>query len=175
MSVKEKVFTYEDIDRIPEGCEVIKGRLRELAPTTAVQGYYKAEIAWWIDEQKEAEGYVLVGEVGLVISRNPLTVRCADIVFLSKEKVKELPKGLIEVPPDLVVEIVSPSNTYEEIEEKIADYMGFGVGRILIVEPAIRKVTLINEERKIAILGFDQEVEILPGIRLKMAELGGGE
>ncbi len=174
MSVKEKVFTYEDIDRIPEGCEVIKGRLRELAPTGGEHGFYEAEIGYELRKRKP-KGYVLVGEVGLVISRNPLTVRCADIVFLSKEKVKELPKGLIEVPPDLVVEIVSPSNTYEEIEEKIADYMGFGVWRILIVEPAIRKVTLINEERKIAILGFDQEVEILPGIRLKMAELGGGE
>ena len=172
MDVKEKLVTYEDLENIPEGFEVVEGRLKELAPVGGEHGFLEAEVAFKIKEL-EKEGYVLVGEVGLVISKDPLTVRAADIVYISKKKLKSLPKGMLEVPPDLVVEIISPSNTFEEIEEKVADYMRFGVGRILLVDPNAKKVTLIDEQRKIQIKDFSEEVEVLPGLKLRMSELGG--
>ncbi len=175
MSVKEKLLTYEDLGSIPEGFEIIEGRLKELAPVGGEHGFLEQKVGRKIDEKLEKEGYVLVGEVGLVISKDPLTVRAADIVYISKRKLKKLPKGMLEIPPDLVVEIISPSNTFEEIEEKVADYMDFGVGRILLIDPGIRKVTLIDEDRRIQIKGFDEEVEVLPGLKLRMSELGGSE
>ncbi len=172
MGVKESLLTYKDLENIPEGFEVVEGRLKELAPVGGEHGFLEAEVAFKIKEL-EKEGYVLVGEVGLVISKDPLTVRAADIVYISKKKLKSLPKGMLEVPPDLVVEIISPSNTFEEIEEKVADYMRFGVGRILLVDPNAKKVTLIDEQRKIQIKDFSEEVEVLPGLKLRMSELGG--
>ena len=173
MDVKEKLVTYEDLENIPEGFEVVEGRLKELAPVGGEHGFLEQKVSRKIDEKFEGEGYVLVGEVGLVISKDPLTVRAADIVYISKKKLKSLPKGMLEVPPDLVVEIISPSNTFEEIEEKVADYMRFGVGRILLVDPNAKKVTLIDEQRKIQIKDFSEEVEVLPGLKLRMSELGG--
>ena len=173
MSVKDRLISYEDIASIPEGYEVIEGRLKELAPAGGEHGYFEAEVAFKL---KEVEGgYVLVGEVGIVISRDPLTVRAADIVYISKDKLKSVPKGMLEVPPDLVVEIISPSNTFEEVEEKVADYLNFGVGRVFLIDPSAKKVTLINEERKIEIKDFDEEVEILPGLKVRMSDLGGSE
>jgi len=173
MSVKERLLTYGDIDSIPEGYEVVRGRLKELAPAGGEHGFLEQKIGRRIDEKLENKGYVLVGEVGLITSKDPLTVRAADIVYISKDKLKEIPKGMIDIPPDLVVEIVSPSNTFEEIEEKVADYLDFGVGRIVLIDPGIKKITLIDEERKIQIKSFDEEVEILPGLKMRMSELGG--
>ena len=175
MGVKEKLVTYEDLENIPEGFEVIEGRLKELAPAGGEHGFLEQKIGRRIDEKFEKEGYVLVGEVGLVISKDPLTVRAADIVYISKKKLKSLPKGMLEVPPDLVVEIISPSNTFEEIEEKVADYMKFGVENILLIDPGAKKVTLIDRERRIQIKDFSEEIEILPGLKLRMSELGGSE
>ena len=174
MKVKESVFTYENLQEIPEGCEVVKGRLRELAPTGGEHGFLEQKIARRADEKLESDGFVLVGEVGIVISKNPLTVRCADIVFLSRKRFPEPPKGLIESPPDLVVEIISPSNTFEEVEDKVSDYMNFGVGRIVLIDPGSRKVTVIDEDRKISIRVFDEEVEIYPRVKIKLSEIIGG-
>ncbi len=174
MTVEEKILTYGDLENIPEGFEVIRGRLKELAPAGGEHGFFEAEVAFEL-KKAELKGFVLVGEVGLVISKNPLTVRAADIVFISKEKCPSVPRGMLEVPPDLVVEIISPSNTFEEIEDKVADYMDFGVGRIVLIDPHLRKVTLIDENRKISIRSFEEEVEFLPGFKLKLSEILGGK
>ena len=177
MSVKEKLLTYEDIGELPgEGFyEVIEGRILEMAPSGGVHGFYEAGLAHQLLKKLSKKGYVLVGEVGLVIRKNPLTIRGADVVFISKEKVERLPEGFLETPPDLVVEILSKDIPFEYMEGKIKDYMDFGVGRILLIDPGIRKVTLIDEDRRIQIKGFDEEVEILPGLKLRMSELGGSE
>ena len=175
MSVKDRAISYEDIASIPEGYEVIEGKLKELAPAGGEHGYFEQKVSRKIDEKFESSGYVLVGEVGIVISRDPLTVRAADIVYVSRDRLKSVPKGMLEVPPDLVVEIISPSNTFEEVEEKVADYLNFGVGRVLLIDPNAKKVTLINEDRKIEIKNFDEEVEILPELKVRMSDLGGSE
>jgi len=175
MSVKDRILTYEDLGKIPEGFEIVEGRLKESAPVGGEHGFLEQKLGRKIDEKLEKEGYVLVGEVGLLISKDPLTVRAADTVYISKKKLRSLPKGVIETPPDLVVEIISPSDTFEEVEEKVADYMDFGVGRILLIDPSARKVTLIDEERRIQIKSFDEEVEVISGLKLRMSELGGSE
>ncbi len=175
MRVAEKTITYEEINKIPEGYEVVEGELKEMAPTGGEHGFYELKIGRKIDEKLEEKGYVLVGEVGLLISREPLTVRCADIVYISKERLKELPKGMIEVPPDLVIEIISPSNTFEEIEGKIYDYLRFGVKKIILIDPDLKKVTIIDENRKLSIKDFSEEIELIEGIKIKLSEIFGGK
>ncbi len=118
MKLKERLLTYEDIGSIPEGYEVVRGRLKELVPTGGEHGFFEQKIARKVDEKYEAHGYVLVGEVGLIVSKDPLTIRAADIVYISKDRCPTLPKGMLEIPPDLVVEIVSPGNTYSRPEDK---------------------------------------------------------
>ncbi|WP_457601531.1 Uma2 family endonuclease, partial [Hydrogenivirga sp.] len=104
MSVVERLLTYENIGELPaEGSyEVLEGRLIEMAPSGGEHGFYEQKVARRIDEKLEKEGYVLVGEVGMVIRKDPLTLRAADVVFISKERMSKVPKGFLEVPPDLV-------------------------------------------------------------------------
>ncbi|NPA17266.1 MAG: Uma2 family endonuclease, partial [Aquificae bacterium] len=112
------------------------------------------------------KGYISVGEVGILISKDPLRVRGADVVYISKKKVKEEPKGILEVPPDLIIEIVSPNNTISEMEEKIDDYFSIGVPRVILVDPQTRKVFIHKKgSNEIKVAGFDQEIQFVDGVK----------
>jgi Uma2 family endonuclease len=79
-------------------------------------------------------------------------------------------------PPDLSVEIVSPSNTVNEMSRKVAEYLDAGAALIWVVEPLRRQVTVITPDRMARIIR-DGDVldggDILPGFRLPVSEIFG--
>ncbi|RME13037.1 MAG: Uma2 family endonuclease, partial [Aquificota bacterium] len=172
MTVKE-LLTYEDIPLLPkEGrYEVVEGRLVEMSPAGGWHGYAVAEISAVLREKLRGRGYVLSGEVGLVINREPLTLRASDIAFYSKERLREIPRGLLHEPPDLVVEVIAEETSMEYFEEKLRDYMSFGVGRIVFVDLLKRLVLVVDEERRIAVYTFEEEVEFFGGVRWKVSQI----
>ena len=92
-------------------------------------------------------GSVLSGEVGIFTKRNPDTVRGAEVAFISKKRLPyEAPTGFLEVPPELVVEIISPSNPRKEIDEKIKEYLNIGVKWVWLIDPKNRSCTVYNSE-----------------------------
>ncbi len=67
-------------------------------------------------------GWVMGGEVGIYIRRNPDRVRGADIAFISKERLPNSPpKGFLEIAPELVVEIMSPGDRWQGMRQKMKD------------------------------------------------------
>ncbi|NPA40732.1 MAG: Uma2 family endonuclease [Aquificae bacterium] len=174
MKLKEKL-TYENIKELPEGhYEVIDGEVVELAPTGFEHGEYEGELYTLLKKKLRGKGYVAVGEVGVLISKDPLRIRAADVVFISKERAKERPRGILTTPPELVIEIVSPSNTYTEMEERVFDYLGAGVDKVLLVDPQLRKATLFERGKKEAkFYDFEEDIEIYKGIKINLSEIGG--
>ena len=68
-----------------------------------------------------------------------------DISFIAKERlqgVKRLPKGYFQGSPDLAVEILSPSNTVEEIHDKIVEYFESGTRLVWVIHPDEQYVRL---------------------------------
>jgi Uma2 family endonuclease len=88
-------------------------------------------------------GYCL-SESAVATERGPDTVRGPDICFYSHASwpESEVGTGLPPVPPDLVVEVVSPSNRPGEMQRKVTEYLEAGVLLVLIVDPARRKAAL---------------------------------
>ena len=166
-------LTYDDIDTLPEGSyEVIDGEVRELSPTGFEHGESELDLGAFLRSKLKGKGYVAVGEVGVLISKSPLRIRSADVVYISKERSPERPKGILTTVPDLVIEVVSPSNTYTEMEEKVYDYLSAGVDRVLLVDPHLKKATLFKRESKTADLyDFEEEFEILPKLKIKLSEV----
>ena len=68
---------------------------------------------------------------------NAKTVRGADIGFIGKDKLEAfgVPVSFFPIAPDLAVEVISPTNTYDEIQDKIEKYFGGGTKLIWIVDP----------------------------------------
>ncbi len=168
---KERIWTYEDYlsGRIPEEVsEVVRGKEVRKMPTGDTHGFLEMEIASLIREGTK-QMLVLVGDVALLLSRSPLTLRGADVVAISRNKWK-LKGGAIEVPPDLVVEIVSPSDSLPYILEKMEGYRRWGVKRQVWVFPEDREVVVIDKGG-VKSFGEDEEVELLEGVKFRLKDL----
>jgi Uma2 family endonuclease len=124
--------------------ELIDGTLIEMTPTGMPHGAICDNIAFALNlhVRERRLGKVLVGEVGFCTRNDPYTVRAADIAFISAAKIPEagLPKGFSALAPDLVVEVVSPSDRSAALTEKVAEWLRFGVETVWLVYPNTRSV-----------------------------------
>jgi Uma2 family endonuclease len=166
-------LTYEDITRLPDGnYEVIDGERRDMTPPGFEHGDWEMRIGEYLRVKLRDSGYVAVGEVGILISRSPLRIRAADVVYISRTKASEKPKGILEIPPDLVVEIVSENNTQSGMMEKVKDYLSIGVSRVVLVDPRSRTVSAYQKGKNEAFFcDFENELILHDGLSLKMADL----
>jgi Uma2 family endonuclease len=85
-------------------------------------------------EAKKLGGIVFYAPIDLYVNKH--NVFQPDLIYISKEKKGIISKRGIEGVPDLVVEIISPSNSYVDRYEKKDAYKKFGVPEFWIVDPA---------------------------------------
>ena len=124
-------------------CELIDGVIVRMSPTGGVHAFLESRLdrrlGVFIDDAKI--GLCMVGEIGINIRHDPDRIRGADLAFWSNAKLPDgPPPGFIDVAPDLVVEIFSPTDRWAEMNEKIEDYFSIGVGEVWIVEPEEKTV-----------------------------------
>jgi len=141
----EALFEMGDIGR----CELIEGRIVKMSPTGAVHGELSSELDFllrtFVKKNRDA-GKVFVGETGVYIKQNPDTIRAADVIFISVERWKRCnpDRAFLDVAPELVVEIVSPTDRWQDIREKILDYFSIEVTWVWIVEPKKRAILVFT-------------------------------
>jgi len=171
--LEKKVFTYEDIHSLPEGnYEIIDGERRDMTPSGFIHGKFEFRIANILEERLKGKGYIAVGEVGIVITKNPFRLRAADVVYISKATCPEEPSGMLEATPDLVVEILSEDNPAKEINDKVRDYLSIKIKDIVLVDPYTETITIYHYGKKEAgYYNFDDEFELIEGVLIKMRDL----
>ncbi len=76
----------------------------------------------------------------------------------------------LETPPDLVIEILSPSNTYTEVEQKVQELLDFGVERVLLLDPRLKRAFL-HKKGIVEVYSFEEEFELLPELKIKLSEV----
>lgn len=119
-------------------------------------------------------GEVLYAPMDVIIQREPLRVRQPDILFTSNERADIL-GDRIEGGPDIVVEILSPSNTRQYMQDKLADYAGVGVQECWMVSIEDRNIEVLRLEggewRQAHIRGEGELLDsaALPGLELNIA------
>lgn len=144
-----ETLTGHDLLRLGDvgPCELVDGRIVPMTPTAWKHGRIELRLAAKLDDfvASRGLGWVMTGEVGLYTRRNPDRVRGADIVFLSRARAPEEPApGFLETAPDLVAEIVSPSDRWQDVRQKIEEYFSIGVEQVWIVEPEDRLVIVYS-------------------------------
>ena len=65
-------------------------------------------------------------EEGFILQKNLDTVLGPDVAFVSKARLGAEPRTWSDVPPDLAVEVASPSNTRADLERKVRIYLETG-------------------------------------------------
>src|SRR5262245_16011515 len=126
MSTTTKLVTAEDLRAMGEDApfELIRGELRSVPPTHGwhgvVAGNFASELV--VYSREILPGKILIAEAGYFAERDPDTVVAPDLSFIRLDRLpsqKELERDYVRVPPDVVLEVRSPSNTRAEIEEKV--------------------------------------------------------
>lgn len=120
-------------------------------------------------------GFVSNNDSGVILERDPDTVRGPDVAFWTRERLPAVPaRGYPEVPPDLVVEVLSPSDLFPRVLRKVQQYLKAGVGMIWIVVPDDRSVTVFRPGQSEVILG-ERDIltgaDVLPGFTCVVADL----
>ena len=147
-------ITLEEFLALPDDGvyrEVRRGQLREYRGedvTRRNKHHAKIEarlaklLGNWLDQQPPRTGEVHSGEVGCILQRDPLITVGIDVAYFDYDVANDDSRGtsFIDGPPILAVEILSPSDTVEDITEKVEDYLAAGVALVWIVSPRFRTV-----------------------------------
>jgi Uma2 family endonuclease len=122
-------------------------------------------------------GFVM-GEQGMLKLR-PGLVRIPDVSFVHRDQFpdKKMPDmAILDRYPDLAIEVLSPSNTDEEMEEKIEDYFSNGTRLVWIVDLPTKSVQVLEsaDRLKAKTLSIKDTLDggpVLPGFQLPIATL----
>ena len=185
MATVSAPMTAEELLAMPEdGMErwLIAGELRERPMTVRNRFHSRTMIRVgkfldnWLDEQPLPRGQVLGGEAGVRLSHDPETMVGVDVVYVSAEVLIRQTREttLIDGVPTLAVEILSPSDTIEEIHEKITVYQAAGVPLVWVLHPYDRTVTVYRPDAEPDLLNVREELSgepHLPGFRVPVARL----
>jgi len=158
-------------------CELIDGEIIPMSPAGGVHGWIESTLGRALGTFVEERdlGWVMGGEVGIYTRRNPDRVRGVDVAFWSHERLPEgPPPGFLDVAPELVVEVISPTDRWRDIREKIEEYFAIGVDRVWVVEPPTRSVLVYESPTTQRQLGEGDLLEgegVLEGFSLPVARL----
>jgi Uma2 family endonuclease len=157
--------------------ELVAGELRRMSPAGSSHGAVAMQLGILLAQHVSAQrlGRVFAAETGFVLARNPDTVRAPDVAFVRRERLgAELPEGFWPGPPDLAAEVVSPGDSFTEVQEKALCWLDAGTRMVLVVDPQQRTATVYRSRADVTLLGGDDVIDggdVVPGWRAKVAEL----
>jgi len=172
------LLTVEDFMRLPESVgaqdvryELVEGELITMSPGMLPHNLIRDNLLVVL------RAYIANRKLGTVVSEQPFqlskrTVRVPDVAFVQagRELASDRP---IEGAPDLAVEVVSPSNTPREIEQRISDYFAAGCKRVWVFHPEHQEVYIHGLTGVSRRRGEDPlvDLELLPGFSVKVSSL----
>ena len=121
-------------------------------------------------------GVVLGPDTGFSIASDPDTVRAPDVSFVRRDRIPEegLPKGYWPGAPDLAVEVISPGDTYSEVESKVEEWLDAGTRLVVVLNPRSRTATAYRSRAEVIRLLEADHLDlgdVVPGFTCPVADL----
>jgi Uma2 family endonuclease len=158
--------------------ELVRGELRKMTPAGHQHGRIAINVTLPLAQHVRTNnlGTVYAAETGFKLASNPDLVRAPDVAFIRCDRVEAVGDvaGYWPGAPDLVVEVISPSDTYADVEEKIFDWLDAGTRLAIVVNPRQRTVTVYRSRTDIAVLTEDDTLDggvVVPGWLLPVREI----
>jgi Uma2 family endonuclease len=180
MSTMTPVTAEQLLHMAGDGCryELIAGELHKMSPG----GWRHGDVGGWLHAMlgsylvEHRIGKLFFAETGFILGRDPDTVRAPDIAFVHKD---HLPANLPEDTfwpgaPDLAVEVVSPGDTYREVDDKAKAWLSAGAQVVWVVNPLLRTVSVYRPGARLATLTENDVLDgydVLPGFRCRVDEI----
>ena len=161
---------------IPGRCaELVRGQLIVREPPGAQHGLVAMNIGIELGVFVKATGAgaVFAAETGFHLASDPDTVRAPDVAFVSRGRMESArTTGYAALGPDLVVEVLSPSDRPGDVLGKIADWLSAGTALVWIVDPVRRLARVYRADGTEALLGAGDALDgedVLPGFSCRLA------
>lgn len=178
MSIAEKLVTAEEFEEMVDDrrTELVRGRIIELTPPMPKHGRIVFAIARivgrFIEDHDLGRWF---GEAGVITERDPDSVRAPDAAFISYARLpRDADDGRYSpVSPDIAFEVISPSDRWVDVLDKVAEYLRAGTLVVCVVVPSMRTVQLHRADGDPVTLNESDTFElqdILPGFRCHVAD-----
>jgi Uma2 family endonuclease len=144
--------------------ELVKGRILAMPVPKPRHGEIcsKANRIFGNHTEDHDIGRVLCNDSGVITERGPDTVRGADISFYSFASVPKgpLPEGYLDTPPELVIEVMSPSDSWPKALAKVAEYLNAGTTVVVVLDDKHRVVHVYRADGTTRVLTAEDELTI---------------
>ncbi|MGH7530551.1 MAG: Uma2 family endonuclease [Gemmatimonadales bacterium] len=124
--------------------------------------------------QQARLGAVFAQDTGFRIERDPDTVRAPDAAFIARDRLALIGDGYADVAPDLVAEILSPSDRPGEVLDKVAQWLSAGTRLVWVLDPARHSARVDRADGSVAVIAADEQLDgedVLPGFRCPLTEV----
>jgi len=181
MAVETAAKTAEELWKLPDDGmrrELVRGELRVMTPAGAEHGRVTATVAVLLGGhvRETAAGVTFGAETGFLLSSDPDTVRAPDAAFVSKERAEAVGRTVKYWPgaPDFAVEVVSPEDSFREVEEKALGWLQAGSLAVLVLDPSRRTATVYRGTGEARVYGAEETLDLshaVPGWRVPVGDL----
>ena len=181
MALPARIYTADDLERMPNDgwrYELVRGELRK-APLREhehgrIGGTVAGTLGCYILQHKL--GTAFSAGTGFVLARNPDTVRAPDMAFVVQERINTpaSKEGYWPGAPDLAVEVISPGDSYAEVEAKVADWLNAGTRMVIVINPRTRWVTVYRAGNSVQVYKEDDVLDagdVVPGWTMPVREI----
>jgi Uma2 family endonuclease len=179
--VKSRLITAEEFMEMDLGegtFELVRGEVVFMPPPGPEHGRVCINVGFVLEVfgRRTGIGYTIGNDSAVRTERDPDTVRGADLSFYKTERWPRERLGIHAppVPPDLAVEVLSPSNRPGEIAKKVREYLAVGTPLVWVVDPARRTVVMHRpgqtETVKLGDADTIENLAELPGFRCPVAD-----
>jgi Uma2 family endonuclease len=157
--------------------ELVEGVLRMMSPAGGRHGRIALKLGRRIGDYVEQQnlGETFAAETGFLLQKNPDTVRAPDVAFVSHATLGELADepGYLPIAPDLVAEVISPSDRSSDVEEKVFGWLAAGVQAVIVVDPQTRTIRYYRSADAIQVVqsGSIDLSEVIPSFHLDISDL----
>lgn len=180
-AVDQPLMTADELYALPDDDirhELLTGSLLAEPPIGYPHARLVARVTFHLQQHVRARGggEVVAGDMGFILARDPDSVRAPDVAFISSARLEAASAltGFFPGPPDLAVEVLSPSERAGTIHGKVADYLAAGARMVWVIDPEAQTVSVFRSLLSPRTISGDQELsgeDVLPGFSIRVSEL----
>ncbi len=168
----EAITLEEFLTNDYESYEYVKGELVPMSTPTMVHGEISSNIVILLGNHVHQHqlGRVYTAETTFQIGESG---RKPDVAYVSQERLPENRHQASPIPPDLAIEVISPSDRVYDVQEKALEYLDAGTKMVWVIEPIAKTVTVYRSPTDIKIFTENDILtgeEVVEGFQCAVAE-----
>ena len=155
------------------GYEYAKGELIPMSPATRRHGKISAKVIWHLSSHVYENGLGELYTAETIFQVGDRMMK-PDVAFVSTARLDVDEDKTFPIPPDLAIEVISPSDVHSRVTRKALDYLNAGTHLVWVLDPVAKAVTVYRSESDIEILTHEATLtgeNVVPGFACPVGQL----